>query len=102
MSTQRQRDRAELNARVAVEAIQGHQTVHECASPWGVHPTPLTHWNQPLQPEVPHMVSARRAQREHDAGSPARPGISTNRATHGGGGLVEQTRGRAHLRPGAA
>jgi len=38
----------------------------EFASTYGVHPTPITHWNQQLQKEVPDIVSARRAQREHD------------------------------------
>jgi len=66
MSIQRKRYSAECKARVALEAVKGLKTVHAFASTYGVHPTPITHWNQQLHKEVPDIVSARRAQREHD------------------------------------
>jgi transposase len=66
MSTQRQGDSAEFKARVAWEAITGHKTVNEFARTSGVHPTPITPWKHQRQQEVPHMFSARRAQRAHD------------------------------------
>jgi transposase-like protein len=66
MSTQRKRDSAEFKARVALDAVNGHKTVNELASLYGVHPTQITHWKHQLQQEVPQMFSARRAQREHD------------------------------------
>jgi transposase-like protein len=41
MMTQRKRYSAEFKARVALEAVKGHKTVHELASTYGVHPTPM-------------------------------------------------------------
>jgi transposase-like protein len=66
MSTQRKRYSADFKARVALDAVKGHKTVNELASTYGVHPTQITHWKHQLQKEVPHIFSARRAQREHD------------------------------------
>jgi transposase len=66
MSTQRKRYSAECNARVALDAIKGHNTINELASLYGVHPSQITHWKHQLQREVPQMFSARRAKRAHD------------------------------------
>jgi hypothetical protein len=41
MSTQRNRDSAEFNARVALDAINGHNPVNELRSLYGVHPTQI-------------------------------------------------------------
>jgi len=69
MATQRKRYSAEFKARVALEALKGHNTVNEVARTYGVHPTQITHWRHRLQQEMPEIFSARRAQREdeHDA-----------------------------------
>ena len=64
MATQRKRYSAEFKARVALEALKGHQTVNELASTYGVHPTQITHWKHRLQQEMPEIFSARRAKRE--------------------------------------
>jgi transposase-like protein len=66
MSTQRKRYSAEFKARVALEALKGHKTVHELASAYGVHPTQITHWKHRLEQEIPEIFSARRAKREDD------------------------------------
>ena len=57
---------AEFNASVALEALKGHKTVNELASPYEVHPSQITHWKHQLQKEVPHIFSAGRAKRAHD------------------------------------
>jgi transposase-like protein len=69
MPTQRKRYSAEFKARVAWEALKGHKTVNELASPYGVHPTQITPWKHQLEKEVLHMFSARRAKgaQEHEA-----------------------------------
>ena len=66
MSTQRKRYSAEFKALVALDAVKGLKTVNEFASTYGGHPTQITPWNQPLHKEMPNIVSARRAKREHD------------------------------------
>jgi hypothetical protein len=66
MSPQRKQDSAECKARVALAALKGRKTVNAFASPSGVHPTPMAHWKQRLQKEMPDICSARRAQRAHD------------------------------------
>jgi putative transposase len=52
---------------VALEALKGLKTVNELASTYGVHPTQIAHWQHRLQQEMPEIVSARRAKKEHDA-----------------------------------
>ena len=66
MATQRKRDSAEFKARVACDAVKGHNTVNELASLDGVHPPQITPWKHQLHQEVPPIFSARRAPREHD------------------------------------
>jgi hypothetical protein len=66
MSTQRKQDSAEFKARVALEALQGLKTVHEFASPDGVHPPPMAHGQHRLHQEMSELFSARRAKREQD------------------------------------
>ena len=66
MSTQRKQYSAEFKARVALEALKGLKTVNEFASTYGVHPTQIAQWTHRLQQEIPAIVSARRAQPEHD------------------------------------
>ena len=66
MSTQRKQYSAACKARVALEALKGLKTVNELASPYGVHPTQIAHWNHRLQKERSELFSARQEQRERD------------------------------------
>jgi transposase-like protein len=66
MTTQRTRYSAEFKARVALEALQGHQTVNELAGRYGVHPTQIGTWKKHLQSELPQIFSNRHEKREHD------------------------------------
>jgi hypothetical protein len=67
MSTQRQQDSAECQARVALAALTGLPTVNELASPYGVPPTQIAPGKHRLPKAMPEMGSARRAHRAHDA-----------------------------------
>jgi transposase-like protein len=69
MSTQRRRHSAACKARVALEALKGHDTVNELASRYGVHPSQIGTWKQPLQSELPRLFAAdrHRDNREHEA-----------------------------------
>jgi transposase-like protein len=66
MGTQRKRYSAEFKARVALEALKGHQTVNELASTYGVHPNQIGTWKKHLQRELPRLFSSRQAQREQE------------------------------------
>jgi len=66
MMTQRKRYSAAFKARVALEALKGHQSLNELASRYGVHPTQITRWKKQLQQEMPDIFSSRREQRERD------------------------------------
>lgn len=58
--------RAECKARVALEALKGHKTMHELVGMYGVHPTQITTWSNHLQSELPQLFSNRREKREQD------------------------------------
>ena len=47
MSKRRNHDAA-FKARVALEALKGERTVSELAAAYGVHPTMIHQWSQPL------------------------------------------------------
>jgi transposase-like protein len=66
MTTQRRRHRAELKARVALEALTGHHTVNELASLYEVDPSQIGTWKQQLQREFPQMFSGQRHKHDHD------------------------------------
>ena len=66
MSTQRKRSGAEFQARGAVEARKGANTLNAVASTEGVHPRQRTPWKQPLEQEGPPRLSAGRDKRAHD------------------------------------
>ena len=66
MATQRQRYSAACNARVALAARKGPQTVHEFAGLEGVHPSQMTQGKHRLPQEVPDIFSARRTTQAHD------------------------------------
>jgi transposase-like protein len=46
MTMQRRQHRAELKAKVALEAIRGERTVNELAAAYGVHPVQMTQWKK--------------------------------------------------------
>ena len=66
MAAQRKQYSADFKARVALEALKGHQTMNELVSPYGVHPTPITKWKKQLQNELPQIFSNRREKRDQD------------------------------------
>ena len=66
MATQRNNYGAAFKARVALEALKGHQTINELVSHFGVHPTQINTWKKHLQTELPQIFSHRRAKREQD------------------------------------
>ena len=66
MTTQRNNYGAECKARVALEALKGHKTIHELVSHFGVHPTQIHTWTKHLQSAWPQISSNRRNQREQD------------------------------------
>jgi transposase len=47
MSKRRNHDAA-FKARVALEAVKGERTVSELAAEYGVHPTMIPQWSEPL------------------------------------------------------
>ena len=64
MTTQRQRYSAEFKARMAFEALKGDKTITELAGDYGVHPTQIALWKQPLPTEGPRLFAARPGKRE--------------------------------------
>ena len=64
--TQRKNYGAEFKARVALEALKGHQTINELVSHFGVHPTQINKWKRHLQSELPQLFSNRHEKREQD------------------------------------
>lgn len=46
MSEQRKQYSAQFKAKVVVAAIQGHQTMAELASQYGVHPNQIRQWKK--------------------------------------------------------
>lgn len=66
MATQRKHYSADFKARVALEALKGHKTMHELVSYYGVHPTQITTWKKHLQNELPQIFLTRREKHEHD------------------------------------
>ena len=54
-------------AKVAVEAIKGHQTASPIAPTEGVHPTPVGFWKKPALAGWPAVFSNGREQRQPQA-----------------------------------
>ncbi len=55
MRQQRKRYSAEINAKVALEAIKGQKTANEIASEYGVHPTQIAQWKKQALDELPEL-----------------------------------------------
>lgn len=66
MAAQRKQYSADFKARVALEALKGHQTMNELVSRYGVHPTQIAKWKKQLQNELPQIFSSRREKRDQD------------------------------------
>ena len=66
MAAQRKQYSADFKARVALEALKGHQTMNELVSRYGVHPTQIATWKKQLQNELPQIFSNRREKRDQD------------------------------------
>ena len=60
MPTQRKAYRAELQARIALEAIKGQRTLNDIAGHSGVHPNQVRPWKKQALAERPHVFSERR------------------------------------------
>jgi putative transposase len=66
MAAQRKHYSADFKARVALEALKGHQTMNELVSLYSVHPTQIAKWKNQLQNELPEIFSNRREKRGQD------------------------------------
>jgi transposase-like protein len=66
MATQRNNYSAEFKARVALEALKGHNTINDLVSHFGVHPTQINKWKNHLLTDLPQLFSNRREKREQD------------------------------------
>jgi putative transposase len=66
MPKQRKHYSAELNAKVALEAIKGQQTVNEIASRYGLHPNLFTNWKKLALEQLPDLFSDRRSRAARD------------------------------------
>ena len=62
----RKRHRAEVKAKVALEAVKGMKTVNELGAEDGIHPTQISRWKRPLQSGVKAIFAMRRTKEEHD------------------------------------
>jgi transposase len=56
MSKRRNHD-AVFKARIALEALKGERTVSELAAAYGVHPTMIHQWSQPLSAIGPRTMA---------------------------------------------
>ncbi len=64
MKTQRKSYTGAYKAKVAVEAIKGHQTINQLASKYGVHPNMITEWKKQALAGLPQVLSDRRGRGE--------------------------------------
>jgi len=63
MMTTRRKHRAELKAKVALEAIKGMKTINELATRYEVHPTQIVQWKKQVLEELPGIFSSGRERR---------------------------------------
>lgn len=69
MQKQRKSYAAELNAKVALEALKGHRTVNEIALHYGVHPNQVAQWKKQVLEGASEIFSDQhsRAARDEEA-----------------------------------
>ena len=60
----RRRFTAEFKAKVALEAIQGHQTVAELASKYQIHPTQIAAWKREAVEKLAKIFDEKGSERE--------------------------------------
>jgi transposase-like protein len=66
---QRKQHRAEFEAKVALEAIKGYQTLNELAGRYGVHPVQVAQWKKQALVGLPEVFAGQRGRAEQDAGA---------------------------------
>jgi len=67
MTISRRSYSAEYKARLALEAIQGRQTINELAAEHGIHPNQISQWRTQLLEAAPGIFAARGQQRQQAA-----------------------------------
>jgi transposase len=62
----RRRFSAEFKAKVALEAIKGHETVAELATRHGLHPTQITAWKREAVEKLARVFDEKNSTREQN------------------------------------
>ena len=62
----RRRFSAEFKAKVALEAIKGHETVAELATRHGLHPTQITAWKREAVEKLAQMFDEKNGARDQN------------------------------------
>lgn len=63
MAKKRKQHSAAFKGKVALAAVQGHKTVSELASQFGVHPTMIAQWKKRLVESVAELFETSRSPR---------------------------------------
>lgn len=63
----RKRYDSQFKARVAVEAIQGHRTLAEIGSNYGVHPNQVGQWKKQALKSLPSVFSSQQERHQQDS-----------------------------------
>jgi len=66
MTQKRKKFSAAFKAKVAVMAIQGHKTVNEIATEFGVHPNQVSTWKKKLLESSTDAFTGKNEKREED------------------------------------
>jgi transposase-like protein len=66
MSKPRKKYTPEEKAKIALEALSGHQTQSQLTSKYGVHSTQINAWKKQLKTEVADIFRDRRKRDEYD------------------------------------
>jgi transposase len=62
----RRRFSAEFKAKVALEAIKGHETVAELATRYGLHPTQITAWKREAVEKLAQVFDEKNGARDQN------------------------------------
>ena len=62
----RRRFSAEFKAKVALEAIKGHETVAELATRHGLHPTQIAAWKREAVEKLAHVFDEKNSARDQN------------------------------------
>lgn len=55
MKTQRQKHSGAFKAKVAIEALQERESIHELASKYGIHPNMISRWKKEFLERAPDL-----------------------------------------------